>query len=142
MLGLRCCAGSLFVASSRIHSRCGVRASHYRGFSCCGAQALGTQAGGHRLSSCGAQGELPRGMWTLLRPGVEPVSPALAGGFSTTGLPGKPWLFYNLNTDHRLKHFSKRRHTGQTRRVKKSGECASPSLTSLSVWNHPKQNKL
>ena len=30
------------------------------------------------------------GMWDLLRPGLEPVSPALAGGFFTTELPGKP----------------------------------------------------
>ena len=29
-------------------------------------------------------------MWDLPRPGLEPVSPALAGGFLTTVLPGKP----------------------------------------------------
>ena len=29
-------------------------------------------------------------MWDLPRPGLEPVSPALAGGFSTTVPPGKP----------------------------------------------------
>ena len=29
-------------------------------------------------------------MWDLPRPGLEPVSPALAGGFSTTAPPGKP----------------------------------------------------
>ena len=28
-------------------------------------------------------------MWDLLAPGIECVSPALAGGFLTTGLPGK-----------------------------------------------------
>ena len=28
-------------------------------------------------------------MWNLLLPGIEPVSPALAGRFLTTGLPGK-----------------------------------------------------
>ena len=38
-----------------------------------------------RLSSCGS-----RGMWDLPRPGLEPVSPALAGRFSTTAPPGKP----------------------------------------------------
>ena len=32
-------------------------------------------------------------MWDLPRPGHEPVSPALAGGFLTTAPPGKP-LFY------------------------------------------------
>ena len=29
-------------------------------------------------------------MWDLPRPGLEPVSPALAGGFPTTAPPGKP----------------------------------------------------
>ena len=29
-------------------------------------------------------------MWDLPGPGIEPVSPALAGGFSTTALQGKP----------------------------------------------------
>ena len=43
-----------------------------------------------RLSSCGAQAQLLRGMWDLPRPGLEPVSPALAGRFSTTVPPGKP----------------------------------------------------
>ena len=43
-----------------------------------------------RLSSCGSRPKLLRGMWDLPRPGLEPVSPALAGGFSTTAPPGKP----------------------------------------------------
>ena len=30
-----------------------------------------------------------RGMWDLPGPGIEPVSPALAGGFLTTAPPGK-----------------------------------------------------
>ena len=29
-------------------------------------------------------------MWDLPRPGIEPVSSALAGGFFTNGPPGKP----------------------------------------------------
>ena len=28
-------------------------------------------------------------MWDLPEPGIEPVSPLLAGGFLTTGPPGK-----------------------------------------------------
>ena len=44
----------------------------------------------HRLSSCGSRAQFFRGMWNLPRPGLEPVSPALAGGFSTTVPPGKP----------------------------------------------------
>ena len=43
-----------------------------------------------RLSSCGSRAQLLRGMWDLPRPGLKPVSPALAGGFSTTAPPGKP----------------------------------------------------
>ena len=33
----------------------------------------------------GAQAWLPHGMWGLLGPRPEPVSPALAGGFLATG---------------------------------------------------------
>ena len=47
----------------------------------------------HRLSSCGSQAYLLHGMWDLPRPGLEPVSPALAGRFSTTAPPGKPHPF-------------------------------------------------
>ena len=32
-------------------------------------------------------------MWDLPRPGLEPLSPALAGRFSTAVPPGKPLLF-------------------------------------------------
>ena len=55
----------------------------------------------HRLSSCGSQAQLLRGMWDLPRPGLEPVSPALAGRFSSTAPPGKPQSFFFL-----LKAFS------------------------------------
>ena len=44
----------------------------------------------HRLSSCGSRAQLLRGMWDLPRPGLEPLSPASAGRFSTTAPPGKP----------------------------------------------------
>ena len=50
-----------------------------------------------RLSSCGSRAQLLRGMWNLPRPGLEPVSPALAGGFLTTAPPGKPPPHYFLN---------------------------------------------
>ena len=43
-----------------------------------------------RFSNCGSRAQLLRGMWDLPRPGLEPVSPALAGRFSTTAPPGKP----------------------------------------------------
>ena len=56
----------------------------------------------HRLSGCGSRAQLLRGMWDRPRPGLEPVSPALAGRFSTTAPPGKPlvcslrWLSLTL----------------------------------------------
>ena len=39
-------------------------------------------------------------MWDLPRPGLEPVSPALAGRFSTAAPPGKPYpCFMNEETE-------------------------------------------
>ena len=64
------------------------------GFSSCGARASVVVARG--LSSCGAQAFLLCGMWDLLGPGLDPMSPALAGGFLTTVPPGKP-LSYFIN---------------------------------------------
>ena len=43
-----------------------------------------------RLSNCGSRAQLLRSTWDPPRPGLEPVSPALAGRFSTTAPPGKP----------------------------------------------------
>ena len=45
------------------------------------------------LSSCGTQAYLHCSMWNLPRLGIEPVSPAMAGGFLTIGLPGTPQTF-------------------------------------------------
>ena len=42
------------------------------------------------LSNCGPRAQPLRGMWDPTRPGLEPVSSALAGRFSTTVPPGKP----------------------------------------------------
>ena len=49
-----------------------------------------------RLSNCGSRAQLLRSTWDLPRPGLEPVSPALAGRFSTTVPPGKPLSFIYL----------------------------------------------
>ena len=46
-----------------------------------------------RLSSCGSRAQSLRGMWDLPGPGLEPVSPALAGRLSTAAPPGKPNTF-------------------------------------------------
>ena len=48
-------------------------------------------------------------MWDLPRPGLEPGSPALAGGFLTTVPPGKsPTIIFlsNLNLYYILMHFN------------------------------------
>ena len=50
-----------------------------------------------RLSNCGSRAQLLRGMWDLPRPGLEPISPALAGRFSTTAPTREAldFLFYS-----------------------------------------------
>ena len=62
------------------------------GFSSCSSwtQSCGSPALEPRLSGCGSRAQLLRGIWRLPRPGIEPVSPALAGGFFPTEPPGKP----------------------------------------------------
>ena len=54
------------------------------GFSSCSSWGLE-----HMLSSCGAWASLLHGMWNLPGPEIEPMSPALAGGFLRTEPPGK-----------------------------------------------------
>ena len=66
----------------------------------CRAWALGKQASvvvAHGLSSCGARAYLLCSVWDLPGPGLEPVSPALAGRFSTTVPPGKSLLYLYMN---------------------------------------------
>ena len=46
------------------------------------------------LSTCDTRAQLPCGMWHPPRPGIEPVSLELAGGFLTTGPPGKSFFFF------------------------------------------------
>ena len=62
-----------------------------------------------RLSSCGSRAHPLRGTWDLPRPGLEPVSPALAGRLPTTAPPGKPPQFSlargsHLHTPRMLQH--------------------------------------
>ena len=66
----------------------GVQAFHWSGFSCCRIQALE-----RRLCSCGVWALRPYGMWNLPGPGIEPMSPVLAGVFLITGPPWKPLTF-------------------------------------------------
>ena len=67
--------------------------SRRRGFSSCGTWALE-----RRLSSCGTWALLLHGMWDLPGPGLEPMPPALAGGFLTTAPPGKSLAVLFLHT--------------------------------------------
>lgn len=48
-------------------------------------------------SSCGPWAELPHGMWDLPRPGTEPVSSELVGGFPSSVPPGKSEQYCNIN---------------------------------------------
>ena len=86
VLGLRFCA--------RAFSSCGERGPLFiavRGpLTVAASLAAEHKLQTRRLSSCGSRAQLLCGMWDLPRPGLEPVSPALAGRFSTTALPGKP----------------------------------------------------
>ena len=106
---LHACFLQLWPVGATLH--CGAQASHCSGFFCCGARALGTWASvvvacglsscvswalEHRLSSCGTWAQLLCGMWDLPGPGIEPVSPALAGGFLTTVPPGKPPVLFQI----------------------------------------------
>ena len=94
-LGLRCCAqtfsscgerGLLFVAVRRLLIKVSSLVVEHR------FQARGLQQLWHAVfSSCGMRALLLHGMWDLPRPGLEPVSPALAGGFLTTLPPGQSY---------------------------------------------------
>ena len=64
------------------------------GSKCEAFSSCGSWAPERRLSSCGLRAQLLRGMWDLPGPGLEPVSPALAGGFLTTAPPGEPSIIF------------------------------------------------
>ena len=102
VLGLCCCAGFPLVAVSRAYSLllCAGFSFHWllllpsrtlghEGFSCC--DSCGPE---HGLSSCGTQAQLLCSMWDLPRPGIEPMSFALAGRFFTTQPPGQCFICF------------------------------------------------
>ena len=62
------------------------------GFSSCGSRAPE-----RRLSSCGTRAQLLCGMWNPLRPGLEPVSPALSGRLLTAVPVGKSRHIFNFD---------------------------------------------
>ena len=87
VLGLRFCARALSSCGKRGPLFIAVRGPLAIAASLVAEHRLQTR----RLSNCGSRAQPLCGMWDLPRPGLEPVSPALAGGFSTTAPPGKPW---------------------------------------------------
>ena len=84
-LGLHCYmwAFSTSCGEWRLLASCSAWTPLRGGFSCCREWALGVQTHCGMLPCC--IGDLPD-------PGIELVSSALAGGFLTTGPPGKPAL--------------------------------------------------
>ena len=86
VLGLRFCA--------RAFSSCGKRGPLFiavrRPLTVAASPVAEHRLQTRRLSNCGSRAQLFCGMWDLPRPGLEPVSPALAGRFSTTAPPWKP----------------------------------------------------
>ena len=72
-------SGFSLVAVSGGYSLVAVRGLLAVSFSCCRAQALK-----HRLGGCGTSVSVPHSMRNLPGPGIEPMSPAVAGRFLTT----------------------------------------------------------
>ena len=135
--------------------------AYCNGFSCCRARALGTQASGlahglgswgtwaleHWLSRGGARAWLPCRLWCLPGLGIRPTCPALAGGFSSTGPPGKPRHFLNLQCSWTQVHVPDAQWVQTTGNVgvwsrehfiagpteETCGSC-SKNLNSLMVW--------
>ena len=91
MLGLRFCVGFPLVAEHGAHSSCGAWSSHHHGFSCWGAQALGSTG----FSSCDTPAKLLHCMWGLPGQGIGPMSPAFLGRFFTTEALGKPAAYFS-----------------------------------------------
>ena len=105
VLSVHCCTGFSLVAAGRgssLGAVCGLLVAVAslvehglqglwapvlvaQGLCSCGSGALE-----HRLSNCGAWASLFCSMWDLPRPGVEPMSLALASKFFSTEPPGKP----------------------------------------------------
>ena len=86
VLGLRFCVRAFFSCGKRGPLFIAVRGPLTIAASLVAEHRLQTR----RLSSCGSQAYLLCGMWNLPRPGLEPVSPALASRLRTTAPPGKP----------------------------------------------------
>ena len=108
VLGLRRCTQTFSTCSEWwLLPHCGASASVCGGFSCCGVWTRRREDFG----SCGTWTKFLLGMWDLLRPGIKPLCPALAGGFLITGPPGtsSPYIFTGINP---FPHYYSRRRLG------------------------------
>ena len=85
-----CCCAQIFSSCSEQPSHGGAQAPGHAGFRSCSLSALrgGSVVVTHGLS-CPAACGIP-----VPRLGIEPMSPALAGRFLTTGPPGKSLFIY------------------------------------------------
>ena len=111
-MGLCCCTRLSPVAACGGHSPLQCMGFSLRwllplqstGSRCAGLSSCGPWAPERRLSSCGARAQPLRSMWDPPGPGLEPASPALAGGLPTTVPPGKPppWCFDTFWKDAKL----------------------------------------
>ena len=88
-LGLHCCTGfslvavgGLLIAVASLVAGMGSRALRLQKLQFPGSRA--------QVNSCGAQAQLPRGVWDLLGSGTERVSPGMASRVFTTEPAGKP----------------------------------------------------
>ena len=86
MLGLRFCARAFSSCGKRGPLSIAVRGPLTIAASLVVEHRLQTR----RLSSCGSRAQPLHGMRDPPRPGLEPMSPALAGRLPTTAPPGKP----------------------------------------------------
>ena len=102
MLGLCCCVRvPCSYGEWGASPRCGPWASHCGGLHCpstrvlqhvavaCGLSSRGSQAREWGLSSSSTEDQLLHSMWDPPRPGIKPLSLALAGRLSTTEPPRK-----------------------------------------------------
>ena len=133
MLGLRFCARAFSSCGKRGPLFIAVRGPLTIAASLVGAHRLQTR----RLSSCGSRAQFLRGMWDLPGPGLEPVSPALAGRFLTTAPPGKPCsaVFNFLLWGADGNHYNKR-----IQRKKKAHRFAAPTRKRGAVSYYPQRH--
>ena len=98
VLGLRFCARALSSCGKRGPLFIAVRGPLAIAASLVAEHRLQTR----RLSNCGSRAQPLRGTRDLPRPGLEPVSPALAGRLSTTAPPGKPTIIISIQSVYPL----------------------------------------